>query len=57
MKNLMKKLELAIGIIGVIFLAWVIFSWIQICTFNLSENPWEHYSGWNFFIILLRNFH
>lgn len=50
----MKKITVAdiVGIIALVFIAWVLASWLNIITYNLDANPM--YASWNFFTIFFR---
>lgn len=48
----MRKLETAVGIISVIFIAWIFISWLDVMTNNVDASP--IYASWNFFNIFFK---
>ena len=47
----MKKIDIALAIVGALLLAWVGISWLEIICHNLDPNP--TYAEWNFFTLLV----
>ena len=52
MNKVKKVIENVMVILCVTFIIWVIISFIEVDTKNLTENP--VYSSWNFFKIFLK---
>ena len=52
MNKVKKIIENVMVILCVTFIIWVIISFIEVDTKNLTENP--VYSSWNFFKIFLK---
>lgn len=49
----MKKLiSNIVGTLAIIFIVWVLFSWLNIIANNTDANPM--YAAWNFFTIFFR---
>ena len=40
-------------LLSILVLVWMTISWLQIVLFNITENPYEHYSAWNFWLFML----
>ena len=36
----------------IVFLAWIVISWVQVCILNSSLEPHPHYSDWNFWLMI-----
>ena len=36
----------------IVFLAWIVISWVQVCILNSSLDPHPHYSDWNFWFMI-----
>ena len=39
-------------LLSILVLVWMTISWLQIVLFNTTENPYEHYSVWNFWLLI-----
>lgn len=51
MKTTLKILEYVFLSACALLDIWFFVSWAQIAIFNLSADPFSHYSAWNFFLI------
>lgn len=46
----MNKISLFFGIVSAVFLLWVLLSWVDVVSDNMSENP--THSKYNAFVML-----
>ena len=39
-------------LLSILVFIWVTISWLQIVIFNTTSNPYDHYSVWNFWLLI-----